>query len=445
MLIRFSVENYRSIKDRVTLDLTARKNVRDDEKNVFSLPTVSHDEGFLRLIAILGRNAAGKSTVLRALDIMHEFILNSAAGTDGDLIPIFPFKLDANALVEPSKFEIEFVCDGVRCIYGFEANHTLVLREYLHVYKNPPARQTWFERNYDESAEGAYRWQFSEHFKRDDSTKDRTLANTLYFSKCVQDNNQMILPLNQFFRTKLRINAQYVENDEAISLVESETGKQKVMSFLKAADFTIDDIEIERRPLYIPEEYLSNMPDDMKERVSNEQVAEAKTFHRNTETGELIKFDLQREESIGTAKMFSLAGAVIRTLECGGVLFIDELEHSLDSRVFHFLINLFNDPSQNPQNAQLVFTTHNVLTLDAGLRRDQIWLASKGRDKATTLYPLVDVAKFKEGAKSIRKNQDIIKAFLDGKLDTPPQIQPQQLSLDLHFETPEFLQENLEV
>ena len=69
MLVQFSVGNFRSFKDVVTLDLTATnlvsKNKEVDENNVFEAP------GGLRLlksVVLYGANASGKSNLLKALE-----------------------------------------------------------------------------------------------------------------------------------------------------------------------------------------------------------------------------------------------------------------------------------------------------------------------------------------------------------------------------------------
>jgi AAA15 family ATPase/GTPase len=101
------------------------------------------------------------------------------------------------------------------------------------------------------------------------------------------------------------------------------------------------------------------------------------------------------QESHGTRQLFHLAPSILDALETGSVVLIDELEASFHPLLALHLLRMFNDPSQNPRSAQLIFSTHdtNLLGTVFGkppLRRDQVWLTEKDAEGATRLYPLTD-------------------------------------------------------
>ena len=84
-------------------------------------------------------------------------------------------------------------------------------------------------------------------------------------------------------------------------------------------------------------------------------------------------------------------------------------------------INLFNNANSNPNNAQLVFNTHavEVLSLDY-FRRDQIYFTSKDYNKGESeLYALSDY--------SVRKDENIRKAYLLGRYGAIPNIETEEL------------------
>ena len=111
-----------------------------------------------------------------------------------------------------------------------------------------------------------------------------------------------------------------------------------------------------------------------------------------------------RAESLGTQRLFALAGRLLDVLEHGRVLVVDELGSSLHPNILRAIVELFVDPEANRAGAQLVFTTHDTNLLDQGLlRRDQYWFTEKGRDGATTLYPLTDF-KPRKGVEPLEKN-----------------------------------------
>src|ERR1041384_2673186 len=74
MLIRYAVENFRSIRDRVEFSFVAG-SYREHPKHVAQIRALRH--GLLRTAAIYGPNASGKSNVLRALHYMRSAVINS--------------------------------------------------------------------------------------------------------------------------------------------------------------------------------------------------------------------------------------------------------------------------------------------------------------------------------------------------------------------------------
>ena len=106
--------------------------------------------------------------------------------------------------------------------------------------------------------------------------------------------------------------------------------------------------------------------------------------------------------------MFELLGPIRDVLEKGLILIMDELDTSLHAYITHALVQLFNQPATNPNNAQLIFTTHDTSLLDLTVfRRDQIWFTDKDESGATDLYSLLDY--------SPRKGEAVQKGYLAGR------------------------------
>jgi hypothetical protein len=96
---------------------------------------------------------------------------------------------------------------------------------------------------------------------------------------------------------------------------------------------------------------------------------------------------------------------------------VDELDNSLHPYVTRALVDLFHNPTTNPYNAQLIFTTHNTSLLDPNfLRRDQIWLTSADHTGETDLYSLQDFA--------AKKNENFQKEYLSGRYGAVPFLEP---------------------
>lgn len=128
--------------------------------------------------------------------------------------------------------------------------------------------------------------------------------------------------------------------------------------------------------------------------------------------------DLQ-EESQGTQTLFRMAAPIFESLLKGRVLLVDELESSLHPLLGLEIVRLFNSPKSNPNNAQLIFTTHDTNLLgntvgDPPLRRDQIWFTEKDKEGATRVYPLTDYKP--------RKEENLERGYLQGRYGAIPFI-----------------------
>ena len=127
------------------------------------------------------------------------------------------------------------------------------------------------------------------------------------------------------------------------------------------------------------------------------------------------------QESAGTRRLFALAGPSIDILESGYTVFVDELETSLHPILVRAFLQLLFCEQNNPNGAQVIFTTHNPILLDNTLlRRDQVWFTEKGKDGATHLYPLTDYKP--------RKGESLAKGYLSGRYGAIPFL-PEGLKL----------------
>jgi len=125
-----------------------------------------------------------------------------------------------------------------------------------------------------------------------------------------------------------------------------------------------------------------------------------------------------RDESIGTQKLFALAGPILSTITRGYVLLVDELDARLHPNLSAKIVQLFNSKPTNPNNAQLLFNTHDTNLLTSGnFRRDQIWFTEKNRYGEATLYSLAD---FKTD--QVRKDEDFEANYIRGKYGAVPYL-----------------------
>lgn len=387
MLIEFEVMNWRSIKEVQTLSLVMDKGGELVESNSFDL-TGSAATKLLRSSALYGPNAAGKSNLISAMQTMRKIVVESATeGQRGDLVPVVPFLLDSDTEKAPTEFEVTVMADGVRYQYGFSATTERITEEWLLAY--PVGRpQRWFGRAWD-SEKKAYEWEMGNALSGQKQLwQDSTRENALFLSTAVQLNSQQLQPIYDWFKKTLRTGG--MSPSFTAALCKDSDEKEKVLDFLRAADFDIYDVVVESEKISI-----KHLPDDMPEvvktnflaKMKDTEIYDVKTVHKSYQ-GRLITFDFQ-DESDGTRKFFAFAGPWLDVLKNGYVLFVDELHDNLHPKLVQFLVKLFHSNETNPNNAQLIFTTHETSILDQGIfRRDQIWFCEKDNEQATQLYPL---------------------------------------------------------
>ena len=97
-------------------------------------------------------------------------------------------------------------------------------------------------------------------------------------------------------------------------------------------------------------------------------------------------------------------GPWLDALEDGNVLFADELNSNLHPLLVKYLVNFFHSKETNPNNAQLIFTTHETSILNQDVfRRDQVWFVEKDQKGKTELYSLSDF-KAKKGRDNLESH-----------------------------------------
>lgn len=411
MLIEFSVQNFRSIRDRQTLSLVATKDKTFQDSHTIETEVVSVPR-VLRSLGMYGANGSGKTNLLRALQYLNVLVTKSFSFAPDSGTGLIPFALQKNAQDSVAEFEITVLIDKIRYQYGFRLDRQRIHEEWLLVYKAQKGPgQAWFERKFD-LATDKYEYQFSEKLVGAKKTwQDSTRSNALFLSTAVQFNSEMLRPLYDWIASKpVFFNPLPLGVDYTIARLEEPSFYNQVVSFLQASDIPVSEIRVETTRGTGPH-FQFDVTTGKAEATTQEFVHKQARFHHVAKDGEAF-FELQ-EESMGTQRLFALAGPVLDILEKGRLLVVDEIESSLHPLLVKRLLELFHNPSTNKSGAQLVFTTHNTLLLDQSIfRRDQIFLVEKDFDQASRLVPLSDF--------QVRKDLYLEKAYLDGRFGAIP-------------------------
>lgn len=423
MLISFEVENYRSIKEPITLLMSAINYYKESENQLISekLPGLAGVK-YLRACAIYGPNASGKTALWRALNTMQMMVLQGASVASSAPCPYTPFGLDKESKNKPTRFSIVFVAgkNKTRFEYSFAYNEHAVVSEHLFAFPKG-FKQAWFSRTTEgqnTKVKGSTTIKITTAVKQ--LLNDNMLLLSLLCNLPKTESYEAILPVGEWFNRQLDLysRAPDAPNDFPYSgeIIEGGEGSPSMRSLIqdmmRRADVGISRADVEKRQ--VPDEvraFIENkmdIPHDMLQDGMKTIVFEHKAKH-----GEM-KIDFG-DESDGTRQLFGLSGHVAAALEKGGVLFVDEIDASLHPVLVTEVVRLFLDPESNPLGAQLLFTAHNPCLLENGLlRRDQVWFAEKDSSGATQLYPLSDY--------SPRKGETVLAGYLTGRYSAIPVI-----------------------
>ena len=413
MLLQFYFSNYRSFEGEGILDMRA-----SGSNELSSHIRNSLNEKVLPVTAIYGANASGKSSVCEAFQFMTWCVLESLSFSDDNKKNSYKLKVDSfkfsDSRDKPSEFEINYIDKkGKKELYynyGFKIDNSGILEEYLALNT-----KTGVKRNEDytyvfkrERNQKLYLDSSIEKFREnlEISLKDKTLLVSLGAKLNIDD----FIRVRTWFINAEVINFSnslygiFLENTLPDNIIESEKVRKNLVSFISSFDDTIIDIEVEK---------ISAIDE------SNSDNYRVFTVHKSDKGTSTARISMN-EESSGTKKMFSLYQTLLDVLEKGTVFFADELDIKLHPLLMRNILLTFTDKEKNPNNAQLIFTTHNTIYMDMNLlRRDEIWFVEKDNG-VSKLYSLDDITN--EKGEKVRKDSNYEKHYLLGNYGAIPNL-----------------------
>jgi len=382
MLIGFTVENFRSFLNETRLSMVATS---DKEHREFNVISAEHDD-LLKSVLIYGPNAGGKSNLIHAMHYMQQMVSSSIDVQTEHIKRCQPFTFREDAKSLPVKFEISFVSENMVYEYGFDILNGQINKEYL--YKKAKRRTLVFER----SAPEYESIQLTSDMADVEALKKNVRNDVLFLTWAAYANNKTAIQIVEWISKKLLI-VGFGNQDFKINILDNNLVNEYFLNFPKKADNDIVNIKLK----------------------SGELLSSHWLYNENWDKMKTIDVSFDMYSSDGTKRMLELSDSFFRALTKTAVIIIDEMDLHLHPVLVRHLIALINSIAHNPDNAQLVCTTHDVMLLDEDIRRDQIWFVEKDEHSVSNLYSLSDF-------KDIRKNSDILKRYLLGVYGAVPDL-----------------------
>lgn len=402
MLLQFSCENHKSIKEKITFSAVAGKDTAhaDKLKNFDSFKV-------LRMAAIYGANGSGKSNFISAIAFAKALVTNSINHQPGEKVFQAPHKLSAKD--KSSSYDFQFITKGVRYAYGFSIKENIVDEEYLYYF--PKNRQVKiFERDGMTVIPG------DRYKKAFDLSLNVLKENRLLLSCAANFSNvQEIENAFLFFKDEIVIYDAEINNWAVYSaqlMNDNPDIKRIFVDILHVLDSDIRDVKVKiEKKKFETSELPTEMPPFFKEMITSQEtnVLNTKIVYDVFET------DLMNEESSGVQKLFEIICPIIDILINGKILIFDEIENGLHESIVRKIVEMFRDVNLE-EFAQLFFTTHDTSLLDTELfRRDQVWFTELNGERATELYSLAEI-------RNVRKGENIAKGYINGRYGKIPML-----------------------
>lgn len=425
MLIEFRIANYRSIGEEQILSLLPAPKQKEFSGNILT----NGKYKALNTIAIYGANASGKSNLILAMNMLDQLVHLSARSSSTTKLPYDPFLLRDGWDKKPTKMEIVFIIDRNKYRYGIEYFQDRIEKEWL--YRKSEGREvSLFLREKDgiDVSSG-----FKGNSKIIDAAIEATRDNSLFLSTCDMLNIEEAKLIFQWFKNFDIFDGLNTKRGEfqTVNMWGNDSYKPQITDYLTKLNLGIKNIDvtiIDFDSTQLSDTQNTNIK--TLEKSVSKKVYSVTANHKfyselGAETEQFISWKMEERESAGSKKAFQLSGPVIWHLIHGGVLIIDEIEAKMHPIMTLNTISLFLNKETNPNNAQLIFATHdtNLLTY-CKLRRDQIYFSEKNTWESTEIYSLSDFVYLETvkplKSKKERPDTDKEKRYLEGRYGAIP-------------------------
>ncbi|MDD2387748.1 MAG: AAA family ATPase [Bacteroidales bacterium] len=405
MIHSFSCKNFYSFSDLAVVDFSVNDKAPIND-GYFTAPSGNR---LSKIETVVGPNASGKTNLLKILPFLKWLIADSFNSNPSSLLPVKPFMFGEQKN-KPTELAVDFEINGNIYTYSFVLDEKRIVSEELKVKNKTNQKETSkkvFSRKWNKE-DGKYDLD-DKRFNLPKEFENSIRPNASIVSVAVRFNHkksQEIFSYWQKFETNV-VEAGWVgdqvlpnSNQQLLEVLDfySESGneaiKKEAEKILSRFDLGLESFEIDKIK---------------KENSFSINVKVAHSFG-----GQKVYLPSMAYESSGTKQLFVLLKTILVVLTRGGMAVLDEFDVNLHPEMVMSLFELFIQPETNPNNAQLLFSTHSHRVLN-NLDKYQIILTEKNEKGESDSWRLDDVS-------GVRSDDNYYQKYIAGAYGAVPKI-----------------------
>lgn len=391
MISKFSFQNFKSYRDETVFDFQAVA-IPEFDDTLIKRKSVS---ALLPVSVVYGPNGGGKSNFLMALISLISVVVKPIAQLEKTRTSVFqqhtkirPFAFDVSSKNEPTVFDLFFRTEEKEFRYYLSVKDDEIIDEclYWRAYTGKKTATVFErERGIIELGSGI----------RSKSINTEVNPKMPYLSfLAINYDIPVIAEAQKWFESCIIKNYANWKAELSIYVQEDDFWKSSILTCLNdmgidISDYRFDDNE---NQFYLQREVLGQ------------------------------KYELNYEdESAGTKKLFTMIPFILLALQQGRLVIVDELDAKLHPKLLRYIISLFKNTKINKYGAQLLFTSHDLTTMNNKVfRRDEIWFAALNELKSSEIYSLYDFRTEKED--HVNNTASYSKQYLEGRYGADPYL-----------------------
>ena len=415
MLLEFKTKNYKSFVEETSFNMVAAPKQKGLDYSLCTEKIKGKTIKGLSSSVIYGPNAAGKTNIIGAMDVMRAIILRgnirnseeksspNPASAALELIPN-----NSKEQSEPVELAVKFVEDGMEIAYSLTADLGSFLDD---AYKRKIVKEELIVNG-------------EKIFLRTDHL---TIGNLKQMKSFIADsvgNNVdglIDISMNSLNQEELFLTNGFklIFSQSLVKLITDWfTNKFMVIYRADSVQLIKRFSDPQKKEVYVEKTTdkaakLFGINSNALGYVVSDDEAEAKlcSLFKDGKNHKTSAMAAELFESYGTIRFINMFPLVIRAILTGGTLVVDEFDASIHPMALMSIINIFHNDDINIHHAQLIFNTHNPIFLNSNLfRRDEIKFVERDDESHySRLYSLSDFGT--TGEKGVRKHADYMKNY----------------------------------